>query len=310
MIIVEVGSINMDLVVHLPRIPKPGETMMATDFKTYAGGKGANQAVAAARMGAKVHMVGCVGKDAFGIELRQQLIKEGITTDHVIERTDQATGIALIQVDEKGQNSIAVAGGANLCLTEINVTSALIEIGYFSTLVMPLETPLSVVYTAASFAKEKGARVILNPAPAIKLDEQLLKMVDVLVPNEHEIELITGIDCRNDYGLQKAAATLFSLGPKTLVVTLGGRGAAIQSREGKDVTYVPAFPVDPVDTTAAGDCFIGTLAVALTEGMGIETAVQMANAAAALSVTRKGAQSSLPYRTELTRFLHERKMNQ
>jgi ribokinase len=309
MIIVEVGSINMDLVVRLPCIPKPGETIMATDFTTYAGGKGANQAVAAARMGAAVHMVGCVGKDAFGIELRQHLIEEGIKTDHVIERADQATGVALIQVDEKGQNSIAVAGGANLSLTEEDVVGALNEIGDFATLVMPLETPLRAVFAAARVAKEKGARVILNPAPAQKLDEQLLKMVDVLVPNEHEIQLITGIDCRNDRGLRNAAAKLFSLGLETLVVTLGGGGAAILSREGKDVIHVPAFSVDPVDTTAAGDCFVGTLAVALSEGLWIDSAVQMANAAAALSVTQKGAQPSLPYRTELTRFLHEQKID-
>ena len=183
----------MDLVVRMPKIPRPGETLLGGVFKTFPGGKGANQAVASARLGAHVTMVGCVGNDSFGEELRSALASEGINTDHILIHSSESTGVALIQVDEQGQNSIAVASGANFCLTSSNVEQAMQTIGDFDVLVMPLETPLDTIYTAAQIASRKGAKVLLNPAPAQVLEKDLLQLVDVLLPNEYEIGLMTGI---------------------------------------------------------------------------------------------------------------------
>ncbi len=191
--VVVVGSLNMDLVVRIPQIPRPGETLLGGVFKTFPGGKGANQAVAAARLGAHVTMIGCVGGDTFGQEMRDTLIKEGIDTTHILVHPESATGVALIQVDAKGQNSIAVASGANFQLTSAHVENAMQSIENFDVLVMPLETPLETIYSAAKNAALRGAKVILNPAPAQVLNQDLLKLVDILIPNEYEITLMTGL---------------------------------------------------------------------------------------------------------------------
>jgi ribokinase len=306
MIIVEVGSINMDLVARMPKIPRPGETLLGGAFKMIPGGKGANQAVAAARLGAQVIMIGCVGNDSFGEEMRVTLSNEGIDTTHIRVHPEQSTGVALIQVDSQGQNSIAVASGANFCLTSEDIEKALQAIGGFDALVMPLETPLETIYTACRIASGKGALVLLNPAPAQVLEKDLLQMIDYLIPNEFEIALMADLTIQSAFDLNQAASKLLSQGVKNLIVTLGSRGAIYFNGDAKDNLSIPAFQVETVDTTAAGDCFVGALAVGLCEGKSISAAAEFACAAAAISVTRFGAQPSLPSRREIAGFLQKR----
>lgn len=303
--IVVVGSLNMDLVVRIPKIPRPGETLLGGVFKTFPGGKGANQAVAAARLGGHVTMIGCVGDDPFGRELRATLVGEGVETRHVLVHPDSATGVALIQVDAQGQNSIAVASGANFCLTSADIETAMQSIGEFDVLVMPLEIPLETVYTAAQIALRRGAKVVLNPAPVQVLEKDMLKSVDVLLPNEHELALMTGVQLQTPDDTRRAAEKLRGLGVKNLLVTLGSQGSALYDSIGQE-TFIPAYPVLAVDTTAAGDCYVGALAVGLCEGKPIAAAAAFASAAAALSATREGAQPSLPHRGEVEKFLRER----
>jgi len=303
--IVVVGSLNMDLVVRMPQIPKPGETLLGGVFKTFPGGKGANQAVAAARLGSHVTMVGCVGKDSFGKELQAALEAEGIDTTHILVHPRAATGVALIQVDARGQNSIAVASGANFQLTSRDVEKALAAIGQFDVVVMPLETPLETIYTAARIGSRRGAKVVLNPAPAQIMEKEILELVDVLLPNEHEIALMTGLTVKSIADVNQAALKLFQAGVKNLIVTLGERGSVVFTGEEQGL-LIPACQVQAVDTTAAGDCFVGALGVALGEGQSLQTAAEFASAAAALSVTREGAQPSLPHRDQVIQFLEER----
>lgn len=303
--IIVVGSLNMDLVVWMPRIPRPGETLLGGVFKTFPGGKGANQAVAAARLGARVSIIGCVGGDAFGRELCATVAREGIDTRHILVDPDEATGVALIQVDAQGQNSIAVASGANFCLTSADVEKAMQSIGEFDALVMPLETPLETIYTAAKIASRKGAKVLLNPAPAQVLEKDLLELVDVLIPNEYEIAFMTGLQLQSTSDIRQAAERLLAVGPKNLIVTLGNQGALLLDRSLQE-TNIPAWRVQSVDSTAAGDCFVGALAVGLCEGKSMVTAAEFASAAAAISVTREGAQPSLPRREEVIQFMNDR----
>jgi ribokinase len=304
--IVVVGSVNMDLVVQMPKIPRPGETLLGGIFKTFPGGKGANQAVSAARLGAHVTMIGCVGNDSFGKEMRSTLANEGIDIEHVLVHPDEATGVALIQVDVQGQNSIAVASGANFRLTSTDVEKAMQTIGEFDVLVMPLETPLETIYTAARIASRKGVKVLLNPAPAQVLEKDLLQLVDVLLPNEYEIALMTGMPMQSATDIHHAAERLLSLGPKNLIVTLGSQGAILFSEKMSQGMTIPAWHVKAVDTTAAGDCFVGALAVGICEGKSLPAAAEFASAAAAISVTRVGAQPSLPRREEVEQFMYER----
>jgi ribokinase len=310
MIIVVVGSLNMDLVVRMPQIPRPGETLLGGIFKTFPGGKGANQAVAAARLGAHVAMIGCVGNDSFGQEMQANLAREGIDVGHILVHKDEATGVALIQVDEQGQNSIAVASGANFCLTSADVEKAMKTIGKFDVLVMPLETPLEPIYTATKIAFHQGAKVLLNPAPAQVLEKDLLELVDVLLPNEHEIARLTGISLHTDADIRQAAEKLLSQGTKNLMVTMGSQGAILFNEKANQGTIIPAYPVQAVDTTAAGDCFVGALAVGICEGKSLLAAAEFASAAAAISVTRVGAQPSLPRRGEVEQFMSERSKSQ
>lgn len=304
--IVVVGSLNMDLVVRMPRIPRPGETLLGGVFTTVPGGKGANQAVAAARLGAHVSMVGCVGSDDFGQQMRSTLAVEGIDISHVLVIPAEATGVALIQVDAEGQNTIAVASGANFRLTSADVEKAMQAIGEFDALVMPLETPLETIYTAARIARQKGAKVLLNPAPAQVLEPDLLQMVDVLLPNEHEIGLMTALPVQAAADIVAAADKLLALGTKNLIVTMGSQGALLFNGELHAGVLVPAWKMRVVDTTAAGDCFVGGLAVGLCEGKTLRSSAEFACAAAAISVTRAGAQPSLPRRTEVEQLMRER----
>lgn len=304
--IVVVGSLNMDLVVRIPKIPRPGETLLGGVFKTFPGGKGANQAVAAARMGAHVIMIGCVGNDAFGQEMCTTLAREGIVTTHILVHPDEATGVALIQVDAQGQNSIAVASGANFRLTSADVEKAMQTIGEFDALLMPLETPLATIYTAARIASLKGAKVLLNPAPAQVLKKDLLELVDVLLPNEYEVGLLADMQIQSSSDTYSAANKLLSMGSKNLIVTMGSQGALLFNKKMNQGMTIPAFQVQTIDTTAAGDCFVGALAVGICEGKSLPVAAEFASAAAAISVTRVGAQPSLPRREEVEHFMKER----
>jgi ribokinase len=289
------------MIAKLPRLPKPGETIGEGAFSTAAGGKGANQAVAAARAGAEVGLVARVGDDSFGEQAIAGFVADGINVQHVTRDPSAPSGVALIFVDDKGENSIAVAPGANAGLTPEDVEEAEELISGANVVVMQLETPLETVERAATLACKHGARVILNPAPAQPLSDEILANVSILTPNESEAELLTGVPVKDDAGAEEAARALVARGVKTVILTLGSRGAFVfESGLGE---LVPGFKVDTVDTTAAGDVFNGTLAVGLAEGMPLAAAVRFANAAAALSVTRLGAQPSAPTRSEIESFL-------
>jgi ribokinase len=302
--IVVIGSSNTDMVVRLPRIPSPGETILGGDFLTAAGGKGANQAVGAARAGGKVSLVARVGKDAFGDQATAGYRREGIDVRCVFRDRDAPSGVALIFVAKDGENSIAVAGGANSKLSPADVKKATAAIRAAAILLMQLETPLATVGVAADLAVKAGVRVILNPAPARPLPGSLLQRISILTPNETEAELWTGIKVNDDASAGRACARLRSRGVRTVILTLGARGAFLADLGGQQL--VPGFKVKSVDTTAAGDVFNGALAVALAEGRALPAAVRFANAAAALSVTEGGAQPSAPTRLAIDKFLKRR----
>jgi ribokinase len=299
--ILVVGSSNTDMIIKLDRIPRPGETILGGAFVTAAGGKGANQAVGAARAGGQVTFIARVGQDMFGDQAVAGFVKDGINVDYVMRDKTNPSGVALIFVAKDGENSIAVAGGANAKLSPADVKKAKAVFDGASVLVMQLETPLETVQAAAELAANAGVRVILNPAPARPLPDKLLKRVSILTPNETEAELLTGIAVKDDASAAVAAAKLRARGVQTVIITLGARGAFVVTESGGQ--FVPGFKVKAVDTTAAGDIFNGALAVALAEGKLLDLAVRFANAAAAISVTRLGAQPSAPTRREIERFL-------
>jgi ribokinase len=299
--IVVVGSSNTDMIIQLDRIPRPGETILGGEFTVAAGGKGANQAVGAARAGGAVTLVARIGQDMFGEQAVQGFLKDGIKVDYVFKDKASPSGVALIFVAKDGENSIAVASGANGKLSPTDVKKAKAAIQQAALLVMQLETPLETVQAAAELGAAQGVRVILNPAPARPLPDELLRQVSILTPNETEAEMLTGVKVRDERSAGKAAAILRAKGVSTVIITLGPRGAFVANQEGTQL--VPGFKVNPVDTTAAGDIFNGALAVALAEQKPIFEAVRFANAAAALSVTRLGAQPSAPRRKEIEKFL-------
>ncbi len=296
-----VGSLNIDLVTHTERIPAPGETVLGGDLATVPGGKGANQAVAAARLGAEVAMVGALGADGFADQLRRSLSADKIDDRHVMT-TDSATGVALIVVDADGQNSIVVASGANMQVTPVDVEAAAETIGRAGVLLLQLEIPLESVQRAAEIAREQGTTVILNPAPAQPLPAELLALVDILVPNESETATLTNLPVDSEDELAMAAQALRNGGIDTVILTLGERGVLLADSNG--VQRFPAFPVNEVvDTTAAGDAFLGGLATALAEGKSMAEAVPWGCASGALAVTKAGAQTSLPYRNDVQNLL-------
>ncbi len=301
--IVVVGSSNTDMIVKVPRIPKPGETILGGKFSTAAGGKGANQAVAAARAGGQVTFIARVGDDMFGQQALRGFEADGINTQFVKTDPVEPSGVALIFVDEQGENSIAVASGANACLSPQDVDEAAEAIRSADILLMQLETPLETVRRAAEIASQAKVKVILNPAPACPLDDALLKMITIITPNESEAELLTGVPVTDVASAEKAATVLLDKGLKVVIVTLGSKGALLKTKELTKV--VPGFKVKAVDATAAGDVFNGSLAVALAENKALETAVRFANAAAALSVTKLGAQPSAPKREEIEQLLDQ-----
>jgi ribokinase len=299
--IVVVGSANTDQIIKLERLPRPGETILGGDFLTAAGGKGANQAVGAARAGGRVTFVGRVGADAFGARAIAGLRRDHIDTRYVIRDPRAASGTALILLDGEGRNMIAVAAGANGRLSQTDVHSAAPAIRSAAVVLLQLESPLQSVVAAAELAFKSGARVILNPAPARPLPDRLLRHVSILTPNETEAELLSGIRITGNATAKRAAEKLRQRGVSTVVITLGARGAFVVT-DGLS-RHVTGFRVRPVDTTAAGDIFNGALAVALAEQQPLLDAVRFANAAAAMSVTRLGAQPSAPTRPEIERML-------
>jgi ribokinase len=301
--IIVVGSTNTDMTIRVPRIPAPGETVLGRDFKISGGGKGANQAVAAARAGGKVVFVTAVGNDDFGSRALENFARDGMNVDLVRRVPGLSSGVALIFVDEAGENSIAVASGANSELhpRDIEPLARILEAG--DVMLLQLEIPLATVKAAARLAASQRARVILNPAPAQAIPGSLLAGTWLLTPNEREAEQMTGIAVSGELALSRAAAALHVRGVPGVLITLGARGV-FASADGVG-ELVPAFKADVVDTTAAGDVFNGALAVALVEGGSTLESVRFANAAAALSVTRAGAQASAPTRQEIEAFLRE-----
>ena len=299
--ILVVGSSNTDMIIKVPRIPRPGETVLGGDFSMAPGGKGANQAVAAARAGGRVTFIARVGDDVFGQQALGNFGSDGIDLRFVRRDGRAPSGVALINVGRDGENSISVASGANALLSPDDVRGAGEAFDGADVLLLQLETPLETVQAAAGMASARGIPVILNPAPARPLEADLLAMAGVLTPNGTEAEILTGVKIEGREDVKKAASVLRARGPRLVVVTLGDQGcyAAGDEFEG----FVPAFKVRPVDTTAAGDVFNGALAVALAEKRPLGDALRFASAAAALSVTRPGAQPSAPARAEIEEFL-------
>jgi ribokinase len=298
-----VGSANTDLFVRVPTLPRPGETVSGGTFFTARGGKGANQAVAAARAGGSVALIACLGDDSLGDETLAALSEEGIAVHAVRRMPNTPSGVALILVDERGENSIAVAPGANALLTPEQVVPSVEGLSSADVLVAQLETPLDTVLAAARAARRVGARVILNPAPARELPDELLQLVSVLTPNEAEAARLAGMSNAEGRGPEEVATALLQRGVGAVAITLGAAGAYVATREHREL--VPGHRVDVRDTTGAGDVFNGALAVALAEQMPIGDAVRFANAAAAISVTRDGAQPAAPHRSEILALLEE-----
>ena len=301
--IVVIGSANTDMIIKMERIPKPGETILGGKFHTAAGGKGANQAVAAARAGGNVTFVARVGDDMFGQQAIKGFKKDNINVENVLTDDSEPSGVALIFVDDNGENSIAVASGANAQLSVKDVENARNVILDADILLMQLETPLDTIRAAAKIAHENGCQIILNPAPAQILDDKLLSMLDILTPNETEAELLTGIKVSDIESAKNAGKALLDKGLKTVIITLGSQGALLVTAN--ETELIEGFKVDAVDTTAAGDTFNGILAVGLAEKKNLKEAIRFANAAGALSVTKLGAQPSAPSHQEIELLLHK-----
>jgi ribokinase len=298
--IVVIGSLNMDLVMRTARIPNAGETLSGHGFDTLPGGKGANQAVACARLGGQVAMIGRVGIDAFGRALRDALAADGIDVERVEDTGEAATGVAMILVEDIGENRIVLAPGANGRLDAADIERSRTLIEEAALLVLQLEVPLDTVCAAIAIARQAGVPILLNPAPASALPDALYSSVDLLVPNESEATLLTGIKVRDPASAEEAARSLLARGVRGVLITLGAQGVLIADADG--CRHLPARVVQAVDSTAAGDTFVGGLAVGLTEGLSLDEAAALGQAASAICVTRAGAQPSIPRRSELTQW--------
>jgi len=297
-----VGSSNMDLVVKSPRIPAVGETILGSDFIMTPGGKGANQAVAAAKLGAKVYFIAKLGNDVFAEQSLNNFKKEGVNTKYVVQTKEAPSGVALITVDDAGNNVIVVAPGANQMLSPNDVEKAELDIASSGALVAQLEIPLETVEFAAQLASSSGVPFILDPAPAQKLSPEFLKMVDLLTPNETEARILTGIEVTsNRDSACTAVKKLLEYGVKSVILTMGANGFLLGTDD--KMEFVPAVKVNAVDATAAGDAFTGSLAVGLAQRKTLADAALFANYVAALSVTKMGAQSSMPAREEVESFI-------
>ena len=294
-----IGSLNMDLVVNVDTMPKPGQTIIGSNFKEVPGGKGANQAVAMARLNGNVSMIGKVGEDGFGQTLINSLKNDKVDTTY-IQTSKGATGVALITVDKNAQNSIVVSPGANFEVKEDDIDNNIEAIKNSDIVVLQLETPLNTIKYALNKAKELNKYTILNPAPAVKLDDEIIKNVDLLTPNETELEIISGVSIETEEDIQKAAQIRIEKGVKELIVTLGSKGSLYINKEKS--MFKKAYKVEAVDTTAAGDSYTGALAVALSQDKNIEDAMDFASKVGALSVLKEGAQSSLPTLEDVKNF--------
>lgn len=299
--ILVIGSSNTDMVIKCDHFPRPGETILGGRFFMNPGGKGANQAVAAARLGGDVTFITSVGMDIFGEQTFQNLEKEGIDVSGLIRDKSNPSGVAMITVDKNAENSIVVASGANMGIKDTDIDKYFDPDKNYEILLMQLEIPMPVIEHAAEKAFRRGIRVILNPAPAVKLSDDLYSSLYMITPNETETEFLTGIKPSDKTGAVKAAGFFINKGVKNVIITLGASGAFIYSADIQKIISAPR--VNAVDTTAAGDTFSGALAVALSEGKDPESAVIFANQAAALAVTKMGAQSSIPYLRDLENFI-------
>lgn len=295
-----VGSSNIDLTFRTPRLPKSGETLTGESFQLGFGGKGANQAVMAARLGAQVTVVTKVGRDVFGERTVHNYREHGVNTAYVLTNEHHATGVAGIIVDDDARNCILVVPGANQSLTAENVRHASAALHVADVLLCQLEVPLDAVLEAFRLARAAGVKTVLNPAPARHLPEELLRLTDYCIPNELEIEHLTGHAVTTPQEAAAAARMLLKRGPHTVIVTMGEWGALLL--EEQRAVHIPAPKVKAVDTTGAGDVFIGSLAVYLAEGLSVDQAVRRANTVAALSTTRPGTQASFPTRVEADAF--------
>lgn len=297
------GSINADHILNLAHFPRPGETVIGQKYQIAFGGKGANQAVAAGRAGANIAFIACVGADDIGERICQQLAQDNIDTHPVEAVEGESTGVAMIFVNGEGENNIGIYSGANAALTPQYVERHQQVIAQADALLMQLESPLDSVLAAATLARQHQTRVILNPAPATKLSDDLLVLIDIITPNETEAEILTGIAVNNDDDAARAAAALHEKGIATVLITLGRRGVWL-SENGKG-QRIAGFEVNAVDTIAAGDTFNGAFITARLEGKAMHDAVRFAHAAAAIAVTRSGAQPSVPWRAEIDDFLQQ-----
>lgn len=296
--IVVIGSSNTDMTVFTERLPLPGETVLGGKFRMGAGGKGANQAVAARRLGGEVEFFCKLGDDVFGKDARQHYENEGLDVSHVMI-SDRPSGVALITVDAKAENSIVVASGANSDITPDDIESIRDVISSAGILLLQLEIPVDSVVAASRMGHENNALVVLNPAPASDLPQDIYRYISLIVPNETEASIMTGIKVNDEASAEKAADVLMSRGVGNVIITMGSKGSLLCSR-GKSPVFTPAVKVEAVDTTAAGDTFCGGLCVALAEGKTLEEAVRFATLASALAVQRMGAQDSIPMRSEIS----------
>ena len=301
--IVVIGSSNTDMVVTSVKMPLPGETVMGNEFDIIAGGKGANQAVAAARAGGDVSFIAKVGNDDFGKQAIEGYKKDNIDTKNIFIDEDKPSGVAVIIVDETtGQNSIVVAPGSNGNLSVDDILSVESVISGADVLLVQLEVPIETVLAALQIAHKNDVKTILNPAPAQKLTDELLSLVDIITPNETETQLLIGINPTNENDIHDAATQLLKKVNGTVLITLGSKGVYYLSKNGNEA-FVPTIKVDAVDTTAAGDVFNGYFAAGLAAGKQFDEAIKIANRAAAISVTQKGAQPSIPKKPDvLTRL--------
>jgi ribokinase len=299
--VVVIGSYNTDLTIKTGRIPRPGETIIGGIFSEGGGGKGANQAVAAARAGADVSFIARVGNDALGRVGVHRLIDEKIDTRFIFLDNDVPTGVAFIVVDERGENSIVVASGANARLSPSDIDTAQDEIFSAGVLLVQLESPIEAIRAAIKKSHERDTIVILNPAPAQSLEQNLLQEIDIITPNKVEAEMITGIKVTDEESLRSIVKKFFEYGIKNVLITLGSKGVFAGLPD--IMKFIPAFKVSPIDSTGAGDVFSGSLAAFISEGMPIEKAIKLASASASISVTRMGAQRSAPDRMEIENFI-------
>ena len=301
--LIVLGSVNVDHILNVPKFPKPGETLSGSNYKISFGGKGANQAVAAGRLGANVQFIAAVGNDELGNKIKQQLNNDNINTCSVACIEGQNTGVALILVNAQGENQIAIHAGANAQVTTEYLLKYKEDIINADAILMQLETPLATIEQAAKLAKQHQTQVILNPAPAQKLSDDLLKHIDIITPNETEAEYLTGIKVLTEKDAEKAAIFLHKKGIETVIITLGCKGAWVSSAQRGAI--IAGFKVKAIDTIGAGDTFNGMLVTALLEGKTLEQAVIYAHAAGALSVTKPGAQTAVPSRNEVEEFLEQ-----